>query len=488
VEKRQSFRLEKTMPIKFDLPVRPADSKAGGPDAPGRSKTFEALSRNIGEGGIFIETDLVQDEDIALNKDTILDLDIGLLGQARGVRPRGRVAWISKKSRAPKKKRNGFGVIFTRIAEQEKKAVELFISKEKLAQSGVVEKEIPFISREQKLTDRQRRNLEILDNIRKHRLISRAEISKRTNINIVTVSNYIDSYLKKGLVFERGLDISTGGRRPELVEINPQYGYALGINLSGLKKDKTLIKALACDFTARILDKSEREAQGSNIEDSLDILKGLIAGILRSEQVAGEKIKGIGIGISGIMDKFSGTVRDIFSGTTVANYLTIKKALEDEFGLSVCIENASACALFAEKWVGISLEAKEAENILYIFSDDQCAIMIKGELYTGVSNSAGQLNFVFPRSAAAQNTVSSGRELGAKIAYLVNIFNPQLVIIGGGLSHADDSFLEAVRRTVGRCSFRESASIVRIIPAGLAQDAAALGAASLVIEAALANI
>jgi predicted NBD/HSP70 family sugar kinase len=477
VEKRQSFRLEKTMTIKFDLP-----------EVPGQSATFEALSRNIGEGGIFIETDLVQDEHIALNKDTMLNLDIDLLGQMPGIKPRGRVAWISKKSRAPKKKRNGFGVIFTRIADQEKKAVELFISKEKLAQSGVVEKEIPFISREQKLTDRQHRNLEILDNIRKHRLISRAEISKRTNINIVTVSNYIDSYLKKGLVFERGLDISTGGRRPELVEINPQYGYALGINLGRLEKDRTLIQVLACDFTARVLNKAQKEVENSNIEESLDILKGLIAGILRSEQVEEEKIKGIGIGISGIMDKFSGTVRDVFSGTTVANYLTIKKALEDDFGFSVCIENAAACALFAEKWVGISLEAKEADNIIYIFSDSQCAIMIKGELYTGVSNSAGQLNFVFPHSFTEQNTVSSGRELGAKIAYLVNIFNPQLVIIGGKLPQADDTFLETVRRTVSRCSFRESASIVRIIPAGLAEDATALGAASLVIEAALANI
>lgn len=507
MERRQFTRLEKTLPVKFNLP-----------DIPAQTNAIEALSRNIGEGGIFIETDLVQDESFNLGKEAILDLEIELLGRGGRLRPKGEITWLSKKSRAPQKKKNGIGVRFIQITAQEKRAISVFISRQMLAETEVVQREIPLISREQKLTDRQRRNLEILDAIRKNRLISRAEISKHTNINIVTVSNYIDGYLKKSLVFERGLDISTGGRRPELVEINPQFGYVLGVDLGPLNEKVAPMQVVATDFTAQVLAKARGKREDENIEDSIEILRDLMGEVLASDQLERKKVRGIGIAIPGIMDKFGGTVRNPLTGTTFANYVTIKKEMEDEFGLPVFIENSASCALFAERWTGVSLEAKSADNILYIFSDNQCAIMLKDELYAGVSKSAGQLNFALPRnnssnhaeycwmnpsfdcalrseigdlakaSESKENLALSGTKLGVKIAYLVNIFNPQLVIIGRSLAQLGDTFLDAIRRTVGRWSFRESANIVRIVPASLGEEAPALGAASLVIEAVFANI
>ena len=80
------------------------------------------------------------------------------------------------------------------------------------------------ISRSHTLTDREKRNIDILETIRKGGQISKTDISRQTGLNIVTVSNYVDTYVKGGLVIERGLDISTGGRRPTLVELNPNYG------------------------------------------------------------------------------------------------------------------------------------------------------------------------------------------------------------------------------------------------------------------------
>ncbi|MBL7085119.1 MAG: ROK family protein [Candidatus Omnitrophica bacterium] len=506
MERRQATRLEKTLPVRFNLP-----------EAPVAPRPFEALSRNISEGGVFIESDLAQDEGLALAKDVFLNLEIELLDRAQSIKPKGRIVWISKKSRAPRKIRSGFGVKFVQINTQEKRAISLFISREMFTQSQVIEKEIPVISREQKLTDRQRRNLEILDSIRKNRLISRAEISKSTGINIVTISNYIDTYLKKGLVFERGLDISSGGRRPELVEINPHYGYVVGVDLGPLNVSAASMQVVATDFMAQVKAKNKGKRQDESIEDSLDVLKDLIAEVCASDEVKREKIRGIGMGISGIMDKFGGTVRNPLTATTFANYVTIKKELEQEFGFPVFVENSASCALFAEKWTGISSEAKAADNIIYIFSDNQCAIMLKGELYNGSSKSAGQLNFSFPRNnsvdsdycwmrsssdcilrSQAQDSemlfetkeqiLAEGTRLGARIAYLVNVFNPQVVIVGGRFSQLGDMFLDAVRRTVSRWAFREAASIVRIIPATLGEDAVAAGSASLVIESAFANI
>ncbi|MFH1381115.1 MAG: winged helix-turn-helix transcriptional regulator, partial [Candidatus Omnitrophota bacterium] len=81
------------------------------------------------------------------------------------------------------------------------------------------------------ISDRKRKNILILDCIRRKGTISRTDISKETGINIVSISNYITNYIKKGLVLECGLDISTGGRRPELVKLNLESAYVVGLDM-----------------------------------------------------------------------------------------------------------------------------------------------------------------------------------------------------------------------------------------------------------------
>lgn len=517
MEKRENIRLEKTLPVKFDLAEPLVLNEGQDVQAKAAGRMFEALGRNISEGGMFIESGSLQNnEDFMLNRDALLNLEIELLGQSRRIKPQGRIEWISRKSRAPHKRRSGFGLRFIQITPEDKRAVGAFISREMFTRSEVMEKDISLISGEQKLTDRQRRNMEVLDSIRKNRLISRAEISKTTGINVVTVSNYIDTYLKKGLVFERGLDISTGGRRPELIEINPRYGYVVGVDLGFLNEEEAAVNVVSADFAVRVQARAAAKRE-ADIEDVLSTLKSLIADVCASPRVEREKIRGIGIGVSGIMDKFAGTVRNPLTGETFLNYVAIKKALEDEFYLPVFIESSPSCALFAEKWNGVSAEVKNADNILYIFSDSQCAIMLKGELYTGLSKSAGQLNFASPRNdvnsadccwmkpsldcilrsrlpgagvspSSKEDAFTAGTKLGAKIAYLVNLFNPQVVIVGGYFHHLGDVFLDSIRRTVSRWAFRESANLVRVIDGTLGEDAVAQGAASLVIESVFANI
>ena len=69
-----------------------------------------------------------------------------------------------------------------------------------------------MLLRDRVLTDKERKNLSILETIRKNGPFSRTDISKMTELNIVTVSNYINHYIKKNLVIEGELDESTGGR------------------------------------------------------------------------------------------------------------------------------------------------------------------------------------------------------------------------------------------------------------------------------------
>ncbi len=63
------------------------------------------------------------------------------------------------------------------------------------------------------LTDRERKNMIFLDVIRRNGPIAKTDIARITRHNIVTVSNYIENYIKSKIVVEKGLDVSSGGRR-----------------------------------------------------------------------------------------------------------------------------------------------------------------------------------------------------------------------------------------------------------------------------------
>jgi glucokinase len=77
---------------------------------------------------------------------------------------------------------------------------------------------------------------------------------------------------------------------------------------------------------------------------------------------------------------------------------------------------------------------------------------------------------------------TSGVNLGTRIAYLINLFNPEVVVIGGGVEKSGELLLGPIRWAVRKFAFEEPANKVRIIPSALGEDAVALGAASLVLR------
>jgi glucokinase len=83
---------------------------------------------------------------------------------------------------------------------------------------------------------------------------------------------------------------------------------------------------------------------------------------------------------------------------------------------------------------------------------------------------------------------NAAKRLGVKIAYLVNLLNPQSVIIGGGLEDAGEEFLNKVNATVKSWAFREVTDNLKISYSQLRENAVALGAASLVMQRTLSRL
>lgn len=404
------------------------------------------------------------------------------------------------------------------------------------------------VFRSEVVSDRAKKNLSILDTIRRAGPISKTEISSLIGVNVVTVSNYVEELLRQKLVFEKELDVSKGGRRPVLLDLNGDSGYAIGIGVN-------LVHAIAVlvDMRGNLILSIKRERPQHKAADIVDVILKLTKDILDQSGNYRDKIKGIGLGVAGIVDNKRETVRwpeendDGYTYTLIT--LPLKDVIEKEYNLSVKIDNDATVACFAEQWL---VQEAQIENLLYMFSGVGCGIVVNGEIYRGVSGCAGEMSICVSSSRdrlpveedqiyflkrwdldlgiveAAKKAFSSqknsklyelcagskdkvtietigkavqsedafsvklikhaARKLGVKVAFLVNVFNPQMVVIGGGLEQMGMPFIDEIRRSVSDWSFAEASSVVKIVPSRLGENAVALGAANLVVRDVFANI
>lgn len=381
-------------------------------------------------------------------------------------------------------------------------------------------------------TDRERKNLAILDLIRRRGPITRTEISKETELNIVTVSNYINSYIQKGLVVEGGLDVSSGGRRPVMVELNPKAGFVVGVGL-----DLFNVIGVLTDLQANVMVKVKKPRPAGSEDMFVDTLVDLIEELIKKSELENGKIKGLGVGIPGIVDRRVGTIR--WPNQMGSIYIsTLKGLLEQKFGIPTFIENDATVAACGER--EFELESG-VQNLLYMYSGVGSGMIINGQIYRGASGCAGELGIANlteeenrkweglgrweadlgitkkARALAKKSEKSkilelangdtnnitmrtvidaakegdatavkliedAGVELGMRIAYLVNFLNPEVLVIGGGIERAGAVLLDAIKRTVRAKTFEEMANVVRIVPTQLGEDSVAMGAVSLVIQ------
>jgi len=385
---------------------------------------------------------------------------------------------------------------------------------------------------EEIMTDRERKNWTILDLIRRKGPITRTEISKETELNIVTVSNYINSYIQKGLVVEGGLDVSSGGRRPVMVELNPKAGFVIGVGL-----DLFNVIGVLTDLQANVLVKVKKTRPTGSEDMVVDTLVDLVEELIKKSELETSKVKGLGVGIPGIVDRRVGTIR--WPNQMGSIYIsTLKGLLEQKFGIPAFIENDATVAACGER--EFELESG-VQDLLYMYSGVGSGMIINGQIYRGASGCAGELGIAnlneeekekwgglarweadLGLTSKAKQAIEKGEktkvldlangdinkitmktvidavkegdklasklveeagvELGIRIAYLVNFLNPEVLVIGGGIERAGAILLDAIKRTVRARTFEEMANVVRIVPTQLGEDSVAMGAVSLVIQ------
>ena len=246
----------------------------------------------------------------------------------------------------------------------------------------------------------------------------------------------------------------------------------------------------------------------------------------------------IAIAAAGAIDSHRGTVTDSPNLPGWCD-VPLKQIVEEAFGLPTFLLNDCSAAVLGEHYFGVG---RGVDNLIYVTVSTGIGggIMIDGNLYTGVSGSAGEVGHMTidvngPRcncgndgcleilasgkaiAREAQRLIAQGAKtrilefaegevdnvtaktvaaaalqgdalalevisraatyLGIGMANLVNIFNPEMIIIGGGLSKMGDMLLNPTRQVVARRAFQVAAERVRIVASELGDQNAVLGAA-----------
>ncbi len=389
------------------------------------------------------------------------------------------------------------------------------------------------------LTDHERKNLMILEAVRRRAPIARAEIARITNFNVVTVTSYVDQYLKKGILKEVGMDISSGGRKPTLVDLNLESSFSVGVGLNAVD-----MIAVLCDLKGKVLADAHVPRPMQPGEKVIDEMLDLVEGLLKKSGVTPDKIHGVGIGFPGIFNREAHTVRwpTGLGEKDLTFSLSLNEKFQKRFGFSVIVENDANTAVFSEQWHSNSLD--DVENAIYLYSGAGCGLLLNGRIYRGDTGSAGEWLFDMSEehperwvkqsmcsgswaidldiTAHAQEGVGqhkdsqihslcdgdpqkidlkmiakaaqgsdafalqlikdAGTDLGRKASALVNLLNPEVLIIGGGVELFGMPFINAVSDQVRAASVSEATERLKVVPSHLGENCVPLGAAALIIQ------
>lgn len=325
----------------------------------------------------------------------------------------------------------------------------------------------------------------ILHTIRRHSPLSRARVSEMTGLNKATVSNLVAELCGQELVTEVGPGESSGGRKPLILNFNAMAGSVIGIELR-VKQ----LTAVLCDLGGSILHESDVSLEAHELPYVLEQMKILISDLIAKAPATPYGIVGIGVGVPGMVDEH-GIV--LFAPNLGWEMINLRGLLEQEFSVPVTIDNEANAGAQGELNFGA---ARDVRHLLYISAGSGIGsgIIIGGELYKGARGYAGETGHMSieakgkPCSCgsrgcwelyASEKTYDNpgltlparttpelvsyaahgqedalrhfsfmGEYLGIGVTNLINSFNPELIVIGGALSEAEEWLGEPLRRVV----------------------------------------
>jgi predicted NBD/HSP70 family sugar kinase len=361
----------------------------------------------------------------------------------------------------------------------------------------------------------------VLETVRLHGPLSRAEISNLTDLSSQTISNIADKLVDNGTLQAMGLRRGRRGQPAIELDINPRGGYAVGLHL-----DRDHLTGVLLDLGGNVLQISHDEWVSPQPDAALPRLVDVVRTLVRKQRIEIGDLWGVGIGLPGPLDTATG------SPASPPNFpgwsdVPLGKLLSRALSVPVFLETDATAAAVGERWFGAG---KDINDFFYVYIGMGVGggIILGGKPYRGGFNNAAMFGHVpvepngnacgcggtgcletyislaslyahlaaqgrSARSLAKVDALlSSGdlamnewidqasRRLARALVTVENLLNPHAFIFGGRVSSALlDRLLAETEMRLAVLRMRGRLHHPRLLRARAMDDAAALGAATL---------
>ena len=218
--------------------------------------------------------------------------------------------------------------------------------------------------------------------------ISRTELASLTGYSAFHVSKLCERLLAGDYIVESGSGQSTGGRRPTLLSLTPKLGRILGVHVGTLNA-RLVVTDIAGNQLAFLREPS-RAQEGPDA--ALSHLIRLIERVLADAETKPGELLGIGLGISGILDRATGTTLFWPKAPQWVN-VRVRDRIQEHFPTHIEVEDTPRTMALAERRLGL---ARDIDNFIYIMigAGVGSALFFGGQLYTGRGGFAGEIGHV----------------------------------------------------------------------------------------------
>jgi len=357
--------------------------------------------------------------------------------------------------------------------------------------------------------------------------LSRYELGHQTSLSAASVSNLVGELIEEGLVEEAGSVESDGGRPRVLLRVAPSFGYVVGAEVG-----ETRVRVELFDLAMNVLSTSVYPIDTAKPAPALAV-KYVLAGlaeVLAEARISPDRVVGLGVAVAGVVEGPADAV--VHAQTLGWDAVPFGAMLAAKTDIPIQVDNGANTLGQAEMWFGAGRGSTDAVVAL-VGSGVGAALVTGGSSYRGARSSAGEWGHttimyggrlcrcgaegcleayvgaegVLDRYRLAGGELPGGDEeadftalleavdtsevaakvveatigyLGAGFANLVNLFNPEKIVLGGwaGLL-LGERYLPQLREAVGRHALRQPYAQVSIELCELGRDAVAMGAAAL---------
>lgn len=370
--------------------------------------------------------------------------------------------------------------------------------------------------------------------------ISRRDIARHTGLSAASISGITNKLIASGLVYEMGEaeELGRAGRRAVLLRLNPNAGLVIGVKLGVYS-----ITCVITDLDANVLHSTEYLFGSSNkstapynpditIQTTIDAIDSLLS----ETDIDPTHLLGIGIGINGIVDPDTGV--SLLAPHFGWHDVPISEPLSKRFGIPIFLENDARALTIAEQWFGAGREANHFAAAVIGYGIG-AGIVTNKQIYRGSSGGAGEFGHIILQKdgplcscgnrgcleslasipaiirninnslASGESSMLSGKErltidmiamaakagdaltirvleaagtwLGLGIASLVNMFNPEILVVHGEAITLGTSYFNAMESVMHKYTFNGLGDSLQIIYQNGGNEIWARGAACVVL-------